>query len=129
MSILPFSIDKISKIEDLENKAYYLDPNSNRKFIHLSEDIKNLLDELDDNYNYLISLSLISNINDYEEGDPLILLSDSIVINKYSSYTLIKKFIFNQLDLLIDKYPIDPEILIFDKSRIILHYTKIIMIE
>jgi hypothetical protein len=129
--ILPLSIDKISYLSKI-NSTIHVDSEMNISMFKLSEMdrfacIKNLINSLDNESNYLLNIIFTPN-SSFESADiPQMSLSEPILVNRYSSHTIITMFINERIDIMIDCYYLSDSILeegIFTPS-IIFHYWKI----
>jgi hypothetical protein len=103
-SLIPFSFFDIDFRESFE---WELNSNRDKAIISylriqcLTEDIKNLLNSLNDDLNYSMSLSYISSYGTWKKNkeklEPLF-VDNAIIINKESDPILITQFIMNTLD-------------------------------
>jgi len=105
MSILiPFSLFDIDFRDSFEWKfnSYRVKPKiSYLKIQTLTQDIIDLLDSLEDNTNFSMSLSFISSYKEWQDNKERIhplFIDDAIIINKESDPILITQFIMNRLD-------------------------------
>jgi hypothetical protein len=88
-----------------------------------SLELSNLLESLDNGSTYVISPELINFRKDYNTGDPVIILSDPIIISKESNPDLISDYLLNQMIKAFVDYSIDD-----NKNncfKILLKYNKI----
>lgn len=76
-----------------------------------------------------MSIEFIPDILIYSTDYPQMLLSKPFLINKFSSSTLITKFIFERLEIMVDYYYLDDEIIQNTKNKggpvVLLTYGKI----
>jgi hypothetical protein len=105
MSILiPFSVFEINFRDSFEWKfySYRAKPKiSYMKLQTLTEDIIKLLDSLNDDKNYSMSLSFISSYNNWKDNKEKVyplFINDAIIVNKESDPVLITEFIIRSLN-------------------------------
>lgn len=67
--------------------------------------------KLDPLENYIVNLEFIPDITIELEDHPRLFISEPILINKYSDPDLINKFIFERLDLMVDCFYLDDDII------------------
>lgn len=104
--ILPLSISKISYFDDIFQKEVLIDKNSITETIHLIniDKISDFLVKLDTNYNYVGLIEFVPDYLIFEEDSPKMILCNPFLFNKFSSSTVITKFINERLDLMTDKF-------------------------
>jgi hypothetical protein len=114
MTILPVSISKISYFDELDATSQ-IDTSSEKKLVikHLSisNEIINFLNNLDIKENYIATIEFTPEFPEYRMDIPKMVLSKPIMINKFSSPTVISMFILERLHLMIDCYYLDDEII------------------
>jgi len=115
--LLPFSTDKITFFDSIED---YKIEDKPQYFILRKLDQSSILDFydiLDYNTNYVLEIEFILNIkHNGEENMPRLDLSYPIIVNKYSSISLLLKFLNAQL-FLMNKYFYPNNIIQFQKNR------------
>jgi len=103
-SLIPFSSFDIDFRDSFEWKldSYRKKPKiSYLKIQTLTEDIKKLLDSLNDDGNYSMSLSFISSYKEWQDNKEKIhpfFINDAIIVNKESDHVLITQFIMESLN-------------------------------
>lgn len=127
-SLPQFSVYKIHYVHDFIYKSLDL-KNQNITFLHLRSlhgDIKKLLELLDSNHNYWVSLKIARSINHWKlyEGFQ-VFLDNPILLNFESCPVLLDKYINNRINLLINEYKIDESLFITHETIIIVDYIKI----
>jgi hypothetical protein len=133
-TILPLSIDKISYFSEIKSRSI-IDNKIGENIFKLSDfntnnnSIKNFLNNLDNESNYLVNIIFTPDIS-YQGADiPQMLLSKPIMVNRYSSHTTILTFINHRVEIMSDTYFLSDSILeenIFTPG-IIFHYWKLII--
>jgi hypothetical protein len=107
--MVPLSINRISYIDDLDIPVF-IDLESQKLEILSKltiEETNDFIKKLNDNETYLVELEFIPNIQLWDLDAPTMILCKPILINKYSSATMINKFIMNRLDFRVDYYYLD----------------------
>jgi hypothetical protein len=114
MIVLPLSILKISYFDEFESIAY-IDSSSKKEseLINLftSTEISKFLNSLDINDNYVATIEFTPEFPHYGLDLPRMLLSKPIMINRFSSPTTIAMFIHDRLNLMVDCFYLDDEII------------------
>lgn len=114
VSILPVSIDKITYFDELES-INYIDTNFENK-VYLTDiseqgEIFDIINSLEEHHNYVASIEFTTVFPEEGKDLPRMILSKPIMINKYSSPTIISMFIHDRLNLMVDFYYLDDEII------------------
>lgn len=120
--ILPLSISNISYLDDFTkgHTGIIVDPNVKKELLYsitIGETSK-LLNSLDSDSNYIANIEYINDLSihylDVSNGNtntPRMILSNPFLINKFSSPTLLTKFMNERLELMIDYYYLDDSVL------------------
>jgi hypothetical protein len=107
------SLNKITYLDQiLENKILIIsDPYTDILYFSDSLEIHQFLERLENDKVYVLSLEFILSWLTYDEDSPVITLSKPILITRNSNPRTISKFIKERIDLMIDSYFLDDEIL------------------
>jgi len=114
MAILALSIDKISYLKTIENNpTLVLDTKLKFKIFELDvkSELEEWLDKLDWNKNFSCTIYFASELHWYSIDLPIVILSEPILINKFSSSITISNYINERLQLAINCYYLDDSIL------------------
>jgi len=132
--ILPLSISNISYLNDYSDKdsPIIIDFNVKKELLHLHnvDETTKFINNLDRDSNYIATIEYINDLSIYHldvynnnTNTPRMILSDPFLINKFSSTTLLTKFMNERLELMIDYYYLDDSVL-QDSTIILLTYSK-----
>ena len=92
-------LDEFIETESKQNKVYFKSEiYTNRFYFSDSTEIKQLLDDLDNNKCYVVTFQFILSWLQYEEDNPVLVLSKPILISKDSNPSLISNFIWDKSD-------------------------------
>nr|AWX52927.1 hypothetical protein [Lactarius sp. (in: basidiomycete fungi)] len=107
------SLNKITYLDQiLENKILIIsDPYTEIFYFNDSLEIHQFLERLEKDKVYVLSLEFILSWLSYDEDSPVITLSKPILITKNSNPRTISKFISERMNLMIDSYFLDDEII------------------
>jgi hypothetical protein len=107
------SLNKITYLDQiLENKILIIsDPYTDILYFSDSLEIHQFLQRLEKDKVYVLSLEFILSWLTYDEDSPVITLSKPILITRNTNPRTISKFIKERIDLMIDSYFLDDEIL------------------
>jgi hypothetical protein len=125
--LFPLSVDKISFLDDIES-AVIIDDKVRKEeiFLNNTEDIPNFINKLENNQDYIVSIAFVRDLINFSKHHPQMILSRSVLVNKFSSPTTITKFIDERLNFMIECYHLDDSI--FQDTilgpGIILYYCK-----
>jgi hypothetical protein len=105
--LLPLSIVKISYVHEFDSLIYISDSNTKEERLYLwnYEEIKDFLNSLDIDDNYIVNMEFIP--SDEDMYAPQLILSKPFLINRHSSVTTIMKFINERLDYMIEFFYLD----------------------
>lgn len=111
--LLPLSISNITYFDEYINSSLMIDSETKSKTLSLcnKNEILELLFELDENDNYLVSIEFIPDISAYSIDAPVLILSKPFLINSFSSSTTIQKFIDERLEFMVHYYHLDDSII------------------
>jgi hypothetical protein len=110
--ILPFSINKISFLEDIDKTIQISDITQKEKILlYDNNKLSKFLNNLKDETNYVVNISFIPDIVNSSIDCPQMLLSKPILVNKFSSPTTLAQYINERLYFMIDCYYLDDSIL------------------
>jgi len=132
--ILPLSISNISYLNDYSDKdsPIIIDFNVKKEllYLHNVDETTKFINNLDRDSNYIATIEYINDLSIYHldvynnnNNTPRMILSDPFLINKFSSTTLLTKFMNERLELMIDYYYLDDSVL-QDSTIILLTYSK-----
>lgn len=133
--ILPLSISNITYLDDFtkNHRGIIVDPNVNKELLYsitIGETSK-LLNNLDSDSNYIGAIEYINDLSIYHldvnngnSNTPKMILSNPFLFNKFSSTSLLTKFMNERLEMMIDYFYLDDSVL-EDSSIILLTYSKI----
>lgn len=107
--LFPLSISKITFQEDLYKSPYFIEPSSIEKELYLWDQYKinEFLTDLKDNY--IVTMEFLPFKDEIDA--PYLILFKPFLVNEHSSSTTIKKFINESLDLMVDKFYLDDNII------------------
>jgi hypothetical protein len=107
------SLNKITYLDQiLENKILIIsDPYTDILYFSDSLEIHQFLQRLEKDKVYVLSLEFILSWLTYDEDSPVITLSKPILITRNTNPRTISKFIKERINLMIDSYFLDDEIL------------------
>jgi hypothetical protein len=107
------SLNKITYLDQiLENKILIIsDPYTDILYFSDSLEIHQFLDRLEKDKVYVLSLEFILTLLTYDDDSPIITLTKPILITRNSNPRTISKFIKERIDLMIDSYFLDDEII------------------
>lgn len=105
--LLPISIDKVTFFDEIGPYGINLKPKT--YILNSSNDIENeiqkFLDNLDSDENFLVTVEFTTRFALFLDVDtPIITLSKAILLNKNSNATIIKEFLENRIELMLDIY-------------------------
>nr|WEH01505.1 hypothetical protein [Russula griseocarnosa] len=123
-TILPFSIDRVNYLHewDHEDKNMKFDLNVHLRWLNIinKNEIIDFFDFLGYN-NYILTMEYIPNVKKYNSDVPQLFIAKPILINRYSSPTLIYKFIEERLDYTTNYFALNKKL----TGGILCHYTEI----
>ena len=132
--ILPLSISKITWLDDFTNdhRGIIVDPGVNKELLYSNtvDETTKLLNSLDSDSNYIGAIEYVNDLSIYHldlynnNNKPRMILSNPFLFNKFSSCSLLTKFMNERLELMIDYYYLDDSVL-EDSSIILFTYSKI----
>ena len=133
--ILPLSISNITYLDDFtkDHRGIIVDPNVNKELLYsiTTGETSKLLNNLDSDSNYIGAIEFINDLSiyfsDVDNGNsntPKMILSNPFLFNKFSSPSLLTKFMNERLEMMIDYYYLDDSVL-EDSSIILFTYSKI----
>ena len=85
---------------------------------------KTFLNTLETDKFYVVTFEFIPSMNMYDNDGPILLLGKPIIITKNSNPITISKYIKERMNIMIDAYYLNDEILSNDRS-ILVNYAKI----
>nr|WEH01508.1 hypothetical protein [Russula griseocarnosa] len=131
-TVLALSIDKISYLHEFNKPISGGGRSSFIKWVYLNknDDIPTFIKNLDDDKNYIVSIEFVPGRSNYCADAPELILSRPFLINKFSSPTLITKFIFERLDLMDIYFQLDEDFMfnfenLTDESFILMKFSEV----
>jgi hypothetical protein len=109
--ILPFSINSISYLDEIDSISVDNESNSEMLYLFNTDEISDFLNKLDIDDNYIATIEFIPEISDYNTEAPRLFLSKPFLLNSLSSPATISKFIFERLNYMADYYYLDDNII------------------
>ena len=109
MVLLPFSIDKITYLHELDKKVEIHTCESKEYPFYFFENHKlsDWIQLLDHNENYVVTMELIPDSDSHKFEDPQLFISKPFLINHHSSITTISKFMAERVSHAIRYYDLD----------------------
>lgn len=122
----PLSISKISYFE--EKDISYVDPKFETQLFRFWElELKDFINNLDDEINYVVAIEYLPEYSELISEPPRLFITKPVLINKYSSPTLISKFIDERLKFMIEYFNMNTNFLEISQnnSAVLFRYQKV----
>jgi hypothetical protein len=112
-SILALSITEITYYKDLNVDFVLVNSKNNSRTIALfaHNQMSDFFESLDINCNYIITIEFIPDIINLRDESPSLFISKPFLINKFSSPSIVNRFIDNRLYQIVDYYYLDEGII------------------